>query len=797
MQDYEQQGTFYLGCRYDLANAQLQDEKLLYDSRDLTTHAVCVGMTGSGKTGLCLSLIEEAALDGIPVIAVDPKGDLGNLLLAFPQLAPADFAPWVDPTVAAQKNLSVEQFAAKTADVWRTGLAEWDQKPERIERFNAAVDKVIFTPGSSAGIPITVLKSFNAPPSEVITDGDTYRDRIQSTTQGVLALIGIGADPVKSREAILISNVLDYSWRAGRNLDLAGLIHDIQQPPFNKVGIVDVENFMSASDRLDLGMKLNNLLASPSFAAWLEGDSLDPQKLYCASDGKPRLSILSIAHLSQSERMFFVTILLNEILGWMRTQPGTGSLRALLYMDEVFGYFPPTANPPSKQPMLTLLKQARAFGLGVVLATQNPVDLDYKGLSNAGTWFLGRLQTERDKLRVLEGLEGASAQAGSTFDRTRMEATLAGLGSRVFLMNNVHQNQPQVFHSRWALSYLRGPLTRDQIRKLMDPRRAELAAASPTAERVGEDAAAAARPILSGNIVQRYWPLAESAADSRHVQYRPGLASEVKLHFVDSRTDVDVWREAVALQTIHEMLPTPVWKSALLLENTRELESVPLEDARYGALPTELAQEKNYQRWDNDLVDHLYQHERLVVRNCPALNTVSRPDETEADFRHRLAEVAARECAAQVAKEQDRFKRRIERAEEAVRKAEAYFSEQRSQFWIRSGEMFLVALDVMLGMFGKGRRSRRQPTTSMRRTMREHGEQSRAQDRLDRRREDLAELQEELRQRVNDIEHDLDPANLVLEKIEVQPRKSDIAVGQVMLVWLPWFVDGENDRPGW
>ena len=467
MEDYEKLGSFYLGKKHDLALGKTEDALTLYDSKDLTTHAVCVGMTGSGKTGLCLSLIEEAGIDGVPVIAIDPKGDLGNLLLTFPDLKPEDFRPWVDPSVATRKGITPDELAEQTADLWRKGLGDWGQDGERIRRYNEKVDKAIYTPGSSAGIPLTVLKSFNAPSQAVIDDSDAFRDRVQSTTSGVLALLGIDADPVRSREHIFLSNVLDRAWREGRNLDLAGLIQEIQNPPFTKVGVVDLETFYSAKDRLELGMQLNNLLASPSFASWLEGEPLDIKKLLYTEEGRPRLSILSIAHLSETERMFFVTILLNEILSWMRSQPGTGSLRALLYMDEIYGYFPPTANPPSKKPMLTLLKQARAYGLGVVLATQNPVDLDYKGLSNTGTWFLGRLQTERDKARVLEGLEGASAQAGSSFNKAEMEVTLAGLGSRVFLMNNVHDNQPQVFHTRWAMSYLRGPLTRDQIRTLM------------------------------------------------------------------------------------------------------------------------------------------------------------------------------------------------------------------------------------------------------------------------------------------------------------------------------------------
>ena len=478
-----------------MTQRKVGSEPVLYESKQLTTHAVCVGMTGSGKTGLCLSLLEEAAIDGIPVIAIDPKGDIGNLLLSFPELRGEDFLPWVDPDEAARKGLSREQFAEQTAALWREGLATWGQDGARIKRFLDAADLAIYTPGSSAGLPLTVLRSFAAPPPALINQTEAYRERVGSAVSGLLALMGVNADPITGREHILLANVLDHSWRAGRDLDMAGFIHAVQSPPFDKVGVIDLETFYPAKERFALAMKLNNLIASPGFAAWMEGESLDVSSLLYTREGKPRVSILSIAHLSDSERMFFVTILLNELLAWMRTQPGTSSLRAVLYMDEIFGYFPPTANPPSKTPMLTLLKQARAFGLGIVLATQNPVDLDYKGLSNAGTWFLGRLQTKRDKDRVLDGLEGAREATGQSFNRQEMDQLLSALGNRVFLMNNVHEDQPQVFQTRWALSYLRGPLTREQIQTLMAPRKQAQAKATqaqepaPTAAASSGDAA--------------------------------------------------------------------------------------------------------------------------------------------------------------------------------------------------------------------------------------------------------------------------------------------------------------------
>ncbi len=469
MSDINSRNHFYLGREHDLAADETSDQPILYKSKDLTTHAVCVGMTGSGKTGLCVSLLEEAALDGIPAIIIDPKGDLGNLLLGFDELKPEDFRPWIDESVAERKGHTPDEFAAKTAELWRNGLASWDQGPERIKQLNDAVERVIYTPGASHGIPLTVLKSFDAPPKELRDDRDAFRQRISSAVSGLLALLGIDADPVQSREHIFLSNVLKSEWEAGNDLTIAQMIAEIQDPPFEKVGVMELETFYPKKERTKLAMDLNNLLASPSFEGWMTGEPLNIAKLMHNDEGKPRQAIISIAHLDDAERMFFVTILLNEMIAWMRTQPGTGSLRAILYMDEVFGYFPPTANPPSKEPMLTLLKQARAFGLGCVLATQNPVDLDYKGLSNAGTWFLGRLQTERDKMRVMEGLEGASAQAGSMFDKQAMERTLAGVGSRVFLMNNVHEDQPTVFHTRWAMSYLAGPLAKGQIKQLMDP----------------------------------------------------------------------------------------------------------------------------------------------------------------------------------------------------------------------------------------------------------------------------------------------------------------------------------------
>ncbi len=444
-------------------------------------------MTGSGKTGLCLSILEEAAIDGVPVIAVDPKGDLGNLLLTFPELAPEDFRPWVNEDDARRKGVSVDQFAADEAAKWTRGLAEWGQDGARIGRLRAASDFAIYTPGSSAGLPLSILRSLDAPPPAFMEDRELFAERVSTTATSLLTLAGIEAEPGRSREHTLLTSILTATWAAGRGVDLAGLIQLIQTPPVQRIGVLELESFFPATDRFGLATAFNNLLASPGFDAWLDGEPLDIDRLLYTAEGRPRVSILSIAHLGDRERMFFVSLLLNELLAWMRAQQGTTSLRALFYMDEVFGFFPPVANPPSKTPLLTLLKQGRAFGLGCLLATQNPVDLDYKGLSNCGTWWLGRLQTERDKARVLDGLEGALASGGGRFDRAYFDRALSGLSSRVFVMNNVHEDAPAVIESRWAMSYLRGPLTRDQIKILMGPRKAAAASQATPPRRRSRD----------------------------------------------------------------------------------------------------------------------------------------------------------------------------------------------------------------------------------------------------------------------------------------------------------------------
>ncbi len=596
MQDYEKLGLFYLGRSYDPATRTLGEDLTLYDSRDLVTHAVCVGMTGSGKTGLCLSLLEEAAIDHVPAIAIDPKGDLSNLLLTFPQLRGDDFTPWVDEGEARKQGLTPAEFGEQQAALWKSGLADWGQDGARIQRLRDSAEFRIYTPGSQAGLPLSILHSFAAPPVAIREDSEALSERIGTTAVSLLGLLGIDADPMQSREHILISNILSSAWKAGTDLELSALIPQIQNPHFSRVGVIDLESFFPAKERFALAMKLNNLLASPGFESWLKGDALDIDSMLHAPSGKPRISIISIAHLGETERMFFVALLLNQILGWVRTQSGTSSLRALLYMDEIYGYFPPVATPPSKRPLLTLLKQARAYGLGIILATQNPADLDYKGLSNTGTWFLGRLQAERDKLRVLEGLEGAAAAQSAAFDRSEMDKILSGLGKRTFLMHNVHEDQPQVFQVRWALSYLRGPLTRQQIKQLMDPVKTD-AVIAPASH--GEPAKSSqsqaptpaatvsvARPLLPPEVSQYFVPIRGQQPEGAHLVYRPAVFGSGEVYYNEPKAGIATTEPVSLLTLLADEVHAVDWTLAARVDLTPgDLEKVPAAQGRFEALP--------------------------------------------------------------------------------------------------------------------------------------------------------------------------------------------------------------------
>ncbi|MEL7185594.1 MAG: DUF87 domain-containing protein, partial [Pseudomonadota bacterium] len=625
--DFEKLGAFYLGKRHDMESDKLTEELVLYDSKDLTTHAVIIGMTGSGKTGLGVGILEEAALDHIPVIAIDPKGDMGNLLLTFPKLRPEDFRPWINTHTAAEKGQTPDEFAASQAALWKKGIGQWGQTGTRIAQLRKNVDLAIYTPGSNAGLPVSVLQSFSAPDPALMDDLDLYRERVQATATGILTLLDVDADPVASREHILVSRLLDNAWQEGRDLDVAGLIREIQDPPIATIGVMSLDSFFPAKDRFALAMRLNNLLAAPGFEAWMQGEPLNAKNLLYTEEGKPRISVMSIAHLDDAQRMFFVSMLLNELIAWMRAQPGTSSLRAILYMDEIFGYMPPVANPPSKNLFLTLLKQARAYGVGLVLATQNPVDLDYKGLSNTGTWFIGRMQTERDKARVMEGLEGAS---GGDFDKQAMERTIAGLGKRRFLLHNVHEDEAVVFNTRWVLSYLAGPLTRGHIRTLMSKARTQVAAAAKAVSKPRRKAADSA-PALPPSIEQYY-----VRGRGESIVYYPRVIAGGDVVFTSARYDIDDERKVLHAAEFEDGPVAVDWDLAEPLDlSIDDLDQDGDDEATYAPLPGSAGNAKGYARWGKDYKRWLRQNENITLYRSKRFRLTSTANETEGDFRAR------------------------------------------------------------------------------------------------------------------------------------------------------------------
>jgi Helicase HerA, central domain len=781
--DFEKLGAFYLGRTVAPPPA---GQAYLYDSRHLTTHAVVIGMTGSGKTGLSIALLEEAAIDGIPAIVVDPKGDLGNLLLTFPHLAGEDFAPWVP------EGASAEDEARK----WREGLAAWGQDGARIERLKSAAEVVLYTPGSRAGRPLSITGSLAAPPPEARADEEAMSERIGQVATSLLGLVGIQAEPGKSREHVLVATILQKAWAAGEDLDLAGLVLRIQDPPFDRLGVLGLESFFPKKERFELAVAYNALLATPGFDAWTAGPPLDINRMLWTKEGKPRISILSIAHLGDSERMFFVSLLLGQMLAWMRTQPGTPSLRALFFMDEVVGYFPPVAMPPSKRPLLVLLKQARAFGLGIVLATQNPVDLDYKGLANAGTWMIGRLQTERDKARVLEGLEGVSqGGSGQMFDRDTVDRTLSGLAKRNFYIHDVHAEGPTVIESRWTMSYLRGPLTRDEIRRLgaaIAP-----AAAAPAQEgtvvmpaapapAVAQDGSMSDRPVLPPDVPQVFFPTTVPRP-----LYRPMLVGAARVHFEDARTGLDFSREVVFVTPIVDG-PLPVrWEDAKWAGgiDVRTLANEPAPGARFMPPPAGALVPKSYVAWSKELAKWLGRTQGVARLKSPRHKLFSAPGEDERAFRARLAQLGRESRDEDTAEVREKLASKLATLEERIRRKQESIARNEEQV---GAQRIDAAVSAGGGIFDAflGRHLGRNVVRGAVRAARSASRASNKAQSVARDKEDLAalyakhaELQRQAQESLAKVASAHDPSTIQLETVVTKPKKTGITVHLVALAW--------------
>jgi hypothetical protein len=819
-------GQFYLGGVVDPASGKRTEASQCLDADQLTTHGVIVGMTGSGKTGLGVLLLEEALQAGIPTLVIDPKGDMGNLALRFPDLAPTDFEPWVAPEDARRAGVDLPTYAAQEASKWRTGLADWGIGPQELRGYRDAAEITIYTPGSGAGVPLNVLGSLAAPGLDPNTHGEVLADEVEGFVSGLLSLAGIESDPITSREHILLSNLVLNSWRQGLDLDIGQLIAQVQRPTMRKLGVFDLESFFPEKERMKLALRLNGLLASPAFAGWMKGEPLDIGSLLYTPAGRPRAAVVAMAHLSEIERQFVVTLLLSKVATWMQTQPGTSDLRALVYMDEVFGYAPPSAQPPSKKPILTLLKQARAFGVGLVLSTQNPVDLDYKAISNAGTWFIGRLQTERDRARLLDGLSAAGAM-----DKAALDDAIAGLDKRQFLLQRAGK-APSLFGTRWAMSYLRGPLTRHEIGKLGQVAGASTTAAGtsapPTAPAAQPSATAAAPassasasstappatsfaapapaalganesaqpPIVARN-VKVAW-LDPSATWSDAVKAMPGgkryqaaLAARVNLRFDERYSEVD-----------HQETWEAVWfplterfdaDDAIAVDyDDRDFDDRAPDGAIYVMPEAPIGKTSFFKEIERAILDELYRDREIEIFKNADLKLYSRVGESKEEFLRRCDAVAQDKEDEEAAKLRDKVESKLRTLQERLRAAERRVAELDEEVGARGREEWLSLGGDIIGAFLGGRSRTRSIASSVGRASRRRRMTSTTANRLDTAAEkvdavtdDIQALEDDLVEELAAIDEKWAALAQQIDSMAIGLEKNDIDVDELTLVWVP------------
>lgn len=812
---------FYLGRLFDLEAGAITTESFWYDPEDFTTHAIVIGMTGSGKTGLCVTMVEEAALQGIPALLIDPKGDLTNLLLHFPDLSVDDFRPWVDAESARRQGKSLEQAAAEAAEQWRKGLAEWGLERQHIQALKDSVQYAVYTPGSDAGLPVNVLGSLASPGLDWTAHREILLERINSTVTAILGLAGFQeVDPIRSREHVLLAHIFQSAWSQGRPLDLNELILQVQTPPFDKVGAFPVDTFFPKKERAELALRLNNILAAPSFELWRIGQPLDIATLLYAPQGKPRHSIFYLAHLSDGERMFFVTLLLTAVETWMRSQPGSPNLRAILYMDEIHGYLPPVQNPSSKPPLLRLLKQGRAFGLGVLLATQNPVDLDYKAISNAGTWFVGKLQTDQDKQRLLDGLEGADE---SGLSRTAFDKLISRLEKRVFLVHNVHESsaKPIVFHTRWAMNYLAGPLTRAQIPVLnqlaeatLETTKVSVPSVTPTvaarpmeAPAAGATAASRTRPAAPAGVAEFFLPLnlsvikaaaiagvsLPSETATYEVLYRPALLASATAHFLERKfaLDMEVARSVLVANPDRRGLIR--WEDFVCdLPAPETFDPAPVPQASFAPLDAPLTDARVLTALQGDFVDWVYRTVRIEVRANEALKVYATPEVSQAEFVTACAEAARQARDAELAKTTAVLDRQMKSLQDKIAREERELHLDQTELEERKREEIVTHAENVLGVLGVlGRRSGRRISTSL--TKRRLTEQAKADvgeslDTLRIYREQLARLQEERQHLVDEVNARWGEVVNDITRIPLAPKKSAIFLTLFGVAWLPYYL---------
>jgi hypothetical protein len=823
-------GKLYLGRNPD------SKEALLYDPDDLTTHAVVVGMTGSGKTGLCIDLLEEAALNNIPALMIDPKGDITNTLLHFPDLLPSDFQPWVNPDDARREGKTIEEAGKDAAAVWSKGLADWEIGRERIQALKSAANFAVYTPGSDAGIPVSILASLEAPKISWEDNTELLREKISSTVTAILGLVGMeDIDPVQSREHILLANIFEQAWSEGRDLDLGELILQTQTPPFEKLGVFNLDTFFPEKDRFELAMLLNNILAAPTFQAWIEGQPLDIEDLLYGSDGQIRHSVFYIAHLSDAERMFFVTLLYSAVESWMRTQKGTNSLRALVYFDEIFGYMPPISNPPSKQIMLRLLKQARAFGVGQVLVTQNPVDIDYKGLSNTGSWFIGKLQTERDKERLLDGLEGVAA---GSMNRNEYDKIISGLGKRVFLLHNVHEKKPEIFYTRWAMNYLTGPLSRNQIPAAnalvgakYKPSKAvksttggakavsqKTKTRSTTSTSKDQGATSATRPAVPSGIMEYFLPNNLSMVEafkaarqpvpdtvkSQGLLYRPVILAQADIRYLQRKYNLDYDEKRTAIVSDPDRRGVVRWEEYLASPlDPGNMDTSPAPNARFSVLDAPLSDVKLMQSLERDFIDWVYRSSEVTVFANDSLKIYAGPPTTEGEFRTRLSDEARKQMDTEIKKTESTYKQKVQTIQKQLGREKRELAEDEAEHQSRKMEELGTGVENLLGLLA-GSRNRRRVSTSLtkrRMTAQAKADVEESLDAIEELEADLAELAEEIENVINEIEGRWGSIAAEIDEISITPYKKDILMEIYGVAWMPYYVvevgGSENNLPGY
>jgi len=788
---------FYIGRQFDLDSGETLDSGVHYDPDDLTTHGVVVGMTGSGKTGLCVDILEEAALAGIPALLIDPKGDITNLLLHFPNLEPSDFEPWVDPDEARREGIGVDELARRTAGTWTEGLEQWGIAKERIRQVAESVQYSVFSPGSTSGIPVSILASLQAPQVDWEDNLESLTEKIATTVTAILGLVGIEADPVKSKEHILLSNIFASQWSQHQDLDLVGLVRLTQDPPFAKLGAFELDEFFPKQDRADLATTLNSLIASPSFQTWTQGQPLDIDQLLWTSDRRPRHSVMYLAHLSDAERMFFVTLLLSAVEAYMRAQPGSSTLRAILYFDELFGYMPPVANPPSKEPMLRLLKQARAFGLGLLLVTQNPVDLDYKGLGNAGTWFIGKLQAERDKARLLDGLEGAR----EGLERSDLDRIVSAIKKRVFLLHNVHSEGPSLFKTRWAMAYLRGPITRtrlSELNQLVGADRVTDHEVQPATSGAAVAERAVGRPAVPKTLNEYFIMNNQTAAEAmaelagtsyttKGLIYRPRLVAQATTRFLDRAIGLDHEMQVAAIAPGADRVR---WEDHLSESiSKQQLGGEPGTEVSYGELDPSLNDLARVKGLEQDFVDFVYHRAELELFWNPELKLTAQPGESEEHFRKAVAEAAQAARDLEAKEKKKKYDKKIDSLKGKLSKEERELAEDQAELSARKMEEMATHAENIIGLFG-GSGSRRRVSTSLtkrRLTAQAKADVEESVEAIEQFKRELEQLEDELAQELDDLDDQYLEIASKIERRVMTPQKKDIYIDLFGVGWFPYW----------